>query len=236
MCVQAGVKKQIAALKTSLKAATVDAEGYDEALQVRACVRVCVRACVCLTHTIEASHRMLACVCVCVCERERECVGVCVCVLLQLKRGELEDVEAQVEEESKTLSGYEGEAASLQHGINATLYEKQRALEKLASIQVHSRTLAYHSAAGVVLAPTCSPVGSSFIPVWLCVCPCGVQRTLGRYDALSRGRRAGGEDGEAALAAAEEAQARVRTVIDGLVEAHPGMSEVLHRVAQLLDV
>lgn len=31
---QAGIKKQIAALKTSLKAATVDAHGYDEALQV----------------------------------------------------------------------------------------------------------------------------------------------------------------------------------------------------------
>lgn len=55
---------------------------------------------------------------------------------MQLKRGELEDLEAQVEEETKSLSAYEGEAASLQHSINATLYEKQRALEKLASIQV----------------------------------------------------------------------------------------------------
>jgi hypothetical protein len=32
--VQASLKKQIAQLKSSLKAATVDAQGYDEALQV----------------------------------------------------------------------------------------------------------------------------------------------------------------------------------------------------------
>lgn len=39
-----------------------------------------------------------------------------------------------------------------------------------------------------------------------------------------------------AESAALEEQRRVRTVIDGLVEAHPGLSEVLHRVSQLLDV
>lgn len=56
----------------------------------------------------------------------------------QMKRRELEDTEAEVEIESKTLGSLEGDAAALQHSINATLYEKQRALEKLASIQVRS--------------------------------------------------------------------------------------------------
>ncbi len=68
-----------------------------------------------------------------------------------------------------------------------------------------------------------------------------VQRTLNRYDALSRGRRPRLTPEEAdsvydAESAALEEQRRVRTVIDGLVEAHPGLSEVLHRVSQLLDV
>ena len=54
----------------------------------------------------------------------------------QMKRRELEDTEAEVEIESKTLGSLEGDAAALQHSVNATLYEKQRALEKLASIQV----------------------------------------------------------------------------------------------------
>lgn len=73
----------------------------------------------------------------------------------------------------------------------------------------------------------------------MCVsCP---QRTVSRYDALSRGRRPKLSEEEAARVheseeRALEEQARIRAVIDGLVEAHPGMSEVLHRVSQLLDV
>jgi cytosine/adenosine deaminase-related metal-dependent hydrolase len=59
---------------------------------------------------------------------------------VQLKRQELEALEMDLESESKTLNAYEAEAATLQHGINATLYEKQRALEKLASVQVCPRT------------------------------------------------------------------------------------------------
>lgn len=60
----------------------------------------------------------------------------CLCVCLQLKRGELETVEAECDIESKTLGSLEADAAVLQHSINATLYEKQRGLERLASIQV----------------------------------------------------------------------------------------------------
>ena len=179
---QIGVKKQIAALKNSLRAATVDAQGYDEALQ--------------------------------------------------LKRGELEEIEAAVEAETKTLSSFEAEAAALQHSINGTLYEKQRNLEKLASIQVRRSP---HSRA-------CFHVPSRLVCVmcmrWRAVV---LQRTLNRYEALSRGRRAPLSPDEAdsvhdAERAAIEDQQRIRAVIDGLVEAHPGMSEVLHRVSQLLDV
>lgn len=67
-----------------------------------------------------------------------------------------------------------------------------------------------------------------------------LQRTLNRYDALSRGRRPRLTVEEAAAvsdaeSSAREEQARVRALIDSLVEAHPGLSEVLHRVSQLLE-
>jgi hypothetical protein len=67
------------------------------------------------------------------------------------------------------------------------------------------------------------------------------QRTLSRYEAMSRGRRPKLTPDEADSVyemerEALEEQSRIRAVIDGLVEAHPGMSEVLHRVSQLLEV
>ncbi len=56
--------------------------------------------------------------------------------LLQLKRKELSALETEVQERSTVLSGLESEAAALQHSINSTQYDRQRGLERLASIQV----------------------------------------------------------------------------------------------------
>ncbi len=64
-------------------------------------------------------------------------------VYLQLKRKELSQLESQVTEESKALTEVEASAMAMQHSINSTLYDKQRGLERLASIQV--RAVVFHT-------------------------------------------------------------------------------------------
>jgi chromosome segregation ATPase len=127
-------------------------------------------------------------------------VNGCCDVLVQLKRKELMRLETEVESRAKMLGSLEADGASLQHSINSTLYDKQRGLEKLAS----------------------------------------VQRMTARFESVLAGRRptlsADEEDGayeQRQQVAAE--QERIRQLIEGLAEAHPGLSEVLNRVSQLID-
>ena len=67
-----------------------------------------------------------------------------------------------------------------------------------------------------------------------------LQRMANRYDSVNRGRRAHLTEEESATvwdrhAQAQEEHERIRQLIEGLSEAHPGLSEVLVRVSQLLD-
>ena len=66
------------------------------------------------------------------------------------------------------------------------------------------------------------------------------QRMANRYDSVSRGRHPGLTDDDAEEVwsrhrAAQDEHERIRHMIDGLAEAHPGLADVLVRVSQLLD-
>ena len=54
---------------------------------------------------------------------------------LELKRKELDELEASVSRKTEVLDSVEQEAAALQRDINATLYDKQRGVEELAAVQ-----------------------------------------------------------------------------------------------------
>jgi hypothetical protein len=146
----------------------------------------------------------------------------------QLKRKELAALEGEVQEKNTTLGALEADAASLQHAINSTLYDKQRGLERLASIQVRVFSIVQSHYPSMALVTMC---GTGCI---------SVQRMANRYDAVNRGRRAPMTEEEAQSVwerhqQAQEEHERIRQMIEGLSEAHPGLSEVLVRVSQLLD-